>query len=321
MKAIIHERFGEDAVEFRDTAMPEAGDDQVLVRVRAASVNPIEFYDVYAPPMIRVLGGQLRRPKDPRLGADFAGTVEVVGKDVTGLAVGDDVFGTAAGSWAEHAVATATRVAKKPPSVSFEDAAALPIAALTALQAIRDAGGVQAGQKVLVNGASGGVGTYTVQLAKAWGADVTAVCSTGNVDLAKSLGADRVIDYKTDDFTLSSVRHDVMIDIAGSRSLLRSRRVLAPGAVVVLIGAKMGTSFLGPLKHLAASKLESLVSSQKAKFMMAKVESDDLALLGELMEAGRLRSIIDRRFALADAVQALRYLAEGHAKGKIVIDT
>jgi NADPH:quinone reductase-like Zn-dependent oxidoreductase len=320
LKAVIHERFGFDGIAFRDVPVPAIGDDQVLVRVRASSVNPVEWYDVSAPPFFRLSTGQLRRPKDPRLGVDFAGTVESVGPDVTGLAAGDDVFGTANGSWAEYAVASSSRVAIKAGAISFEDAAALPIAALTALQALRDLGKVHAGHKVLVNGASGGVGTYAVQIAKALGADVTAVCSTNNVQQATALGADRVIDYTKEDFTRSPVRHDVMIDIAGSRSYLRYRRILTGDAIVVLVGAKMSSSFLGPLKHIAASKLLSIGRKHTVKFFIAKVGTEDLDVLGEMMQSGRLRSVIDRRYALGDAVEALRYLGEGHARGKIVIE-
>lgn len=320
MKAVIHERFGLDGVDFRDVPVPTIGDDQVLVHVRASSVNPLEWYDVYAPPFVRLLGGQLRRPKDPRLGVDFAGVVESVGKDVTGLAPGDEIFGTASGSWAEYATATSTKVVAKPASVSFEEAAALPIAALTALQAVRDVGKVEAGQKVLVNGASGGVGTYAVQIAKAFGADITAVCSPGNVEQAKSLGADRVVDYTKEDFTQSSERYNVMLDIAGSRSYLRFRRVLADDAIVVVVGAKMSATFLGPLKHIVGTKLQSIGRGHKVKFFVAKVGADDLGQLAAMMQDGRLRSVIDQRFGLGDAIEALRYLGQGHARGKVVIE-
>jgi NADPH:quinone reductase-like Zn-dependent oxidoreductase len=320
MKAIIHQHFGIDALEFRDSELPEIGDDQVLVRVRAASVNPVEFYDVYAPPFVRLVSGQLRRPKDPRVGADVAGTVEHVGANVHDLREGDDVFGVATGSWAEFAAAPVARIARKPTSLSFEAAAALPIAALTALQAVRDVGGVQSGQRVLVNGASGGVGTYAVQIAKAWGADVTAVCSTGNVEQARSLGADRVVDYTIEDFTTSDIRHEVMLDVAGSRSFLQCRRVLTSDATVVVVGAKMSASLLGPLPHIAGMKTQSIGRRQRAKFFVAKVTTADLDVLATLVESGTLRSVIDRRFALSDAAEALRYLAQGHARGKVVID-
>ncbi len=320
VKAVIHEGFGFEGVEFTDVPVPSIGDDQVLVRVRASSVNPLEWYDVSAPPFYRLVTGQLRRPKESRLGVDFAGTVESVGKDVTGLAAGEDVFGTASGSWAEYAVAQPARVAAKPQAISFEDAAALPIAALTALQALRDVAKVQAGNKVLVNGASGGVGTYAVQIAKALGADVTAVCSTNNVEQARALGADRVIDYTKEDFTSSPVRHDAMLDIAGTRSYLRFRRVLTDDAIVAIVGAKMSSSVFGPLKHMAATKLLSVAGRPKVKFFITKVGTEDLDVLSEMMQSGRLRSIIERRYALGDAVEALRYLGEGHARGKVTIE-
>jgi len=320
MKAIVYERYGPDAVELRDVPQPAVGDDEVLVRVRASSVNPVEWYAVWAPPFVRVLSGQLRRPKDPSLGIDLAGTVEAVGRDVTGLSPGDDVFGSSGASWAEYAAAPADRLARKPESVSFEEAAAVPVAGLTALQALRDRAAVQPGQKVLVNGASGGVGTFAVQIAKALGADVTAVCSTRNVELARSLGADRVVDYTREDFTRLGVRHDVLIDIAGSRSFLSLRRVLAPRATVVLVGAKMRQSLLGPLKHFAAARLQAIGRGQQVRFFIAKVGTADLAFVAGLMESGQVRSVIDRRYELDQAVEALRYLGEGHAQGKVVLD-
>jgi NADPH:quinone reductase-like Zn-dependent oxidoreductase len=320
MKAIMRDRFGVDALEFRDTAMPEIGDDQVLVKIRASSVNPIEFYEVYAPPFMRLVGGQLRRPKGAGIGTDFAGTVETVGANVHDFVPGDDVFGTTPASWAEHGAANAIRIARKPPTLSFGDAAAMPIAALTALQAVRDVGKVEPGQRVLVNGASGGVGTYAIQLAKASGADVTAVCSTRNVEQARALGADRVVDYKSEDFTRLDIRHDVMLDIAGSRPLSACRRVLTADGLVVVVGAKMSTSMLGPLKHIAGTWVQSIGRRQKAKFFVTKVNADDLAFLAKLVGDGKLRSVIDRRFTLGEAPDAVRYLAEGHARGKVVID-
>jgi NADPH:quinone reductase-like Zn-dependent oxidoreductase len=320
MKTIVRERFGIDAVELREVPKPEIGDDQVLVRVHASSVNPVEWYGVYAPPFMRVMSGQLRRPHRSTLGADLAGTVEAVGKDVTDLRTGDDVFGTSPGSWAEYAAASAARLTRKPASVSFEEAAAVPVAGLTALQALRDHGAVEPGQKVLVNGASGGVGTYTVQIANALGADVTAVCSTRNVDQARSLGANRVVDYTREDFTRLDVRHDLVIDIAGSRSFTKLRRVMKPEGTVIVVGARMRYAVFGPLKHLAGTMVQSIGRSQKAKFFVAQIDTADLAFLGELMETGKIRSVIDRRYGLTEAVEALRYLGEGHAKGKVVID-
>ncbi len=274
MKAIVHERYGRpDLLELREIEKPAIEDDQVLVRVHASSVNPVEWYGVTGPVFARI-GNGLRKPKDTGVGADFAGRVEAVGKGVKGVQPGDEVFGTSGGSWAEYAVARPTKLAPKPANVSFEEAAAVPIAALTALQALRDKGDVQPGQKVLINGASGGVGTYAVQLAKVFGADVTAVCSTGNVEQARSLGADRVVDYTREDFTKLGVLHDLMLDIAGSRSFLAYRRVLTPEATVALIGGKMTYRGLGPLPHLAGTILKSRGRSQTVKFFVADINTD-----------------------------------------------
>jgi NADPH:quinone reductase-like Zn-dependent oxidoreductase len=300
--------------------VPPLEDEQVLVRVHASSVNPVEWYGVSGMFLIRVLGGGLRRPKDTAVGADLAGRVEAVGKDVRELRPGDEVFGTSGASWAEYAPAREARLARKPAAVSFEDAAAAPIAAITALQALRDHGHVQQGQKVLINGASGGVGTYAVQLAKVFGADVTAVCSTEKVDLARSLGADRVVDYRKVNFTRLGERFDLMLDIAGSRPFREVRRVLTPEATVVIVGAKFPSpNGLGPLSHVIRMRLAALGKSQTVTFFIAKVNSEDLGYLGELLEGGQLRSVIDRRFELGDAADALRYLGEGHARGKVII--
>ena len=319
MNAVILERYGPDAVELRNVAKPPVDHDQVLVRVHASSVNPVEWYGVYAPPFVRVLSRQLRRPKDDRLGIDLAGTVEAIGKDVTAFRPGDEVFGASDASWAEYAVAPEGKLARKPASASFEDAAGVPVAGLTALQALRDQGAVQPGQKVLINGASGGVGTYAIQIAKALGAEVTAVCSTQNVELARSLGADRVVDYMREDFTRLAQRHDLIIDIAGSRSFAKLRRVLAPRATVVVVGAKMSYSLLGPLKHMIGMVVESIGRRQKVKLFMAEVGTSDLAYMAELIESGKVRSVIDRRYPMTEAVEALRYLGEGHARGKIIL--
>ena len=229
MRAILHERYGRpDVLELRDVDKPTIGDEQVLVRVHASSVNPVEWYGVSGPYFARI-GNGMRRPKDQTVGADLAGTVEAVGRNVQGLEPGDEVFGVSGASWAEYTLAREDRLAKKPSNLSFEEAAAVPVAAVTALQALRDKGQVQPGQKVLVNGASGGVGTFAVQLAKTFGADVTAVCSTGNVEQARSLGADRVVDYTKEDFTKLGVQHDLMLDIAGSRSFLGLQKGADPG--------------------------------------------------------------------------------------------
>jgi NADPH:quinone reductase-like Zn-dependent oxidoreductase len=319
MKAIVHERYGRpDVLELRDVDKPVIEDHQVLVRVHATSVNPVEWYGVTGPLFARV-GNGLRRPKTTSVGADLAGRVEAVGRDVKDFRPGDEVFGTGSGAWAEYAATRETRLAPKPANVSFEEAAAVPIAALTALQGLRDKGGVQPGQKVLINGASGGVGTFAVQLAKWLGADVTAVCSTRNVEQARSLGADRAVDYKQEDFTKRGERHELMLDIAGSRSFFAYRRVLTPEATIVQVGGPMTYRGLGPLPHVAGTILKAKGRSQSVKFFVAKIEKKDLGLLADLLEAGTLKSIIDRRYELSRASDALAYLGEGHARGKVVI--
>jgi NADPH:quinone reductase-like Zn-dependent oxidoreductase len=319
MKAILHQRYGRpDVLELRDVDKPAIGDDQVLVRVHASSVNPVEWYGVSGPYFAR-LGNGMRKPKDETVGADLAGTVEAVGRNVTSLRPGDDVFGVSGGSWAEYTIAREDRLAKKPSNLSFEEAAAVPVAAVTALQALRDKAQVKPGQKVLVNGASGGVGTFAVQLAKLFGAEVTAVCSSGNVEQARLLGADRVVDYTKEDFTTLGVEHDVMLDIAGSRSFLDFRKVLTPEATVGLIGGRMTYRGLGPLPHLAGTFLKSRFRSQTVVFFVAKVTTEELTYLAELLQAGTLKSVIDRKYELSEAPLALAYLGEGHAKAKVVI--
>jgi len=270
-------------------------------------------------PYFARMGQGLRDPKSTLVGGDLAGRVEAIGKDVTAFQPGDEVFGTGSGAWAEYAVAGEEKLAPKPAGASFEEAAAVPVAGLTALQALRDKGEVQPGQKVLINGASGGVGTFAVQIAKAFGAEVTAVCSSGNVELAQALGADRVVDYTQEDFTRLEERHDLMLDIAGSRSFLACRRVLTPEATVVLIGGPMTYRGLGPLPHLGGTMLKSRGRSQTVKFFVAKINTEDLVVMKELLEAGKVRSVIDRAYPLSEAPEALSYLGEGHAKGKIVI--
>jgi NADPH:quinone reductase-like Zn-dependent oxidoreductase len=320
MRAIVHHAYGYDGLELRDDVdKPAIGDGQLLVRVHASSVNPVEWYGALGPLFVRVLGGGLRGPRDPTIGADLAGTVEAVAEGVNELSPGDEVFGTSGGSWAEYAVAHATKLARRPASVSFEEAATAPVAGLTALQAVRDHGHVQPGQQVLINGASGGVGTFAVQLAKHFGAEVTAVCATSKVEQTHELGADRVVDYTQEDFTRRPERYDVMLDIAGSRPFRELRRVLTPEATVVVIGAPTTAKGLGPLKHIAATRLAAIGRSQTVKFFMAKIEHDDLALLAELMAEGKVKPVIDRRYPLSEAADALRYLGERHARGKIVL--
>ena len=319
MRAIVGERYGRpEVLEFRDVQPPEPADDQVLVRVHASSVNPADWYAVTGFLPAR-MGTGLRRPKTAAAGGDVAGRVEAVGAAVTMIRPGDEVFGTGIGSWAELACAREIRLAPKPPGISFAEAAAVPVAGCTALQALRDHGRLEAGQKVLVNGASGGVGTYAVQLAKSFGAQVTAVCSTRNVEQARSLGADRVVDYTREDFTRIGERHDLLLDIAGSRPLGALRRVLTPDGTVVVIGGPMTYRGLGPLVHLGATLATSKLRRGTVRFFVAKIERDDLAYLGSLLEAGTIRSVIDRTYPLAQVPDALSYLGEGHARGKIVV--
>jgi NADPH:quinone reductase-like Zn-dependent oxidoreductase len=319
MKAIAHVKYGRPhLLRLHDVEVPGPGEDEVLLRVRASSVNPVEWYGVTGFLPARI-GGGFRRPKSRAVGADVAGVVEAVGAGIESLRPGDDVFGTSGYSWAEYATARPERLARKPANVSFEEAAALPVAGITALQGLRDHGRVQAGQRVLVNGASGGVGTFAVQLAKAFGAEVTAVCSTAKVDLVRSLGADRVVDYTRKDFTAVGERHDLMLDIAGSRSFTACRRALTPDATVVVIGGPMTYRGLGPLPHIAGTMLKAKRRSQQVKFFVAKVNTDDLTYLAELLEARRIKAVIDRTYPLAQAADALAYLGEGHARAKVVL--
>jgi NADPH:quinone reductase-like Zn-dependent oxidoreductase len=320
MKAILSEEFGLDALELREIDTPAIEDHQVLVRVRASSVNPTEWYRITGPYFARMFGSGIRRPKNPAIGSDLAGTVEVVGKDVTEFQPGDEVFGTTLGAWAEYAPAREVRLVPTPANVSFEEAAAVPIAATTALQALRDHGGVQPGHKVLINGASGGVGTFAVQIAKSLGAEVTAVCSTRNVDLARSLGADQVVDYANEDFTRGGERFDLVIDIAGSRPFRELQGVSTPDATIVVVGAKFPSNKgLGPLSHVMRMRLGALGRSQTVKFFVAEINKDDLGVLADLLAAWQMKPVIDRRFELSETREALRYLGEGHARGKIVL--
>lgn len=319
-RTIVHDRYGSaDVLELRDYVFEAPTADQVHIRVRATSVNPAQWYGISGPWFARMASGW-RRPKDPRVNSDVAGEVVAVGGDVTQFAVGAAVFGTGTGAWGELAVASAQRIGRKPAGLSYTDAAALPIAALTALQALRDTAKVQPGQKVLINGASGGVGPFAVQLAKWLGADVTAVCSTQNVELAHSLGADRVVDYRKDDFCALGIEHDVVLDIAGSRRFRELRRVLTRDGLVVVIGAKMSARGLGPIGHIAGTKLGALGRSQRASFMIAKIVTADLELVGNLVADGTVRVVIDRSYEGLEAIpDALRQLEAGHARGKIVI--
>jgi NADPH:quinone reductase-like Zn-dependent oxidoreductase len=319
MKAIVMDRYGPpEVLTLQDVERPELTDDGVLVRVRASSVNRADWYALTGTPWIArpMMGGI--RPKSRLVGSDFAGIVEAVGKDVTDLEPGDEVFGGKHGSLAEY-VCAGPGIGRKPANLTFEEAAAVPLAALTALQGLRDKGNVQPGQKVLINGASGGVGTFAVQIAKALGAEVTAVCSTRNVDTVGSLGADRVIDYTREDFTRTGERHDVLLDISGGRSWSDCKRVLAPHATLVIVGGPMGSRLLGPLGHIARMRLGALRGSRSSVFFVANFNRADLAVLRELVEAGKVRPFVERRYELRETADALRYMGEGHARGKLVI--
>ncbi|MGH3137188.1 MAG: NAD(P)-dependent alcohol dehydrogenase [Gaiellaceae bacterium] len=322
MRAAVRHRFGpaEAVVELEEIEKATPSDDELLVRVRAASVNPADWYSVTGRPWVGRVQMGLRRPKGERLGVDFAGTVEEVGKDVTEFRPGDEVFGGRDGAFAEYVCVREERaVVPKPSNVTFEEAAAVPIAALTALQGLRDKGQIQAGQKVLINGASGGVGTFAVQIAKALGAEVTGVCSTPNVEIARSLGADHVVDYTREDFTRSDQRYDLLLDIAGSRSWSEYKRVLNTQATLVIVGAPKRTRLLGPLSHVVTVRLASVGGSRKVVFFIAKFNKADMVVLRDLLESGKVTSVIDRRYELSDVVDALRYMGEGHAQGKIVL--
>jgi NADPH:quinone reductase-like Zn-dependent oxidoreductase len=319
MKAIVRDRYGPpEVVELREVDKPVPADDEVLVRVRAASLNALDWYTLTGTPWIARPMTGLRGPKDNRLGVDYAGKDEAVGKDVTEFRPDDEVFGGKDGALAEyHCIRAEKGVLAKPANLTFEQAATVPVAALTALQGLRDKGGVRPGHKVLINGASGGVGTFAVQIAKALGAEVTAVCSTGNVETARSLGADHVVDYTNEDFTRSGRRYDVLLDVAGSRSWSAYKRVLEPEGKVVIVGGPK-SRLLGPLGHIAQVLLASRLSKQKAVFFVAKLEKADLAVLRDLLQAD-VTPVIDRQYELRETAEALRYLGKGHAKSKIVI--
>ena len=319
MKAVVQDRFGTpEVLELREIDQPEAGDDEVLVRVRAASVNPADWYAMTGSPYVARPQMGLRTPKT-RLGIDFAGVVEAVGGKVTRLRPGDEAFGAGTGSLAEYVAVPEDALVLKPANVSFEQAASVGVAGLTALQGLRDKGRIQPGQQVLINGASGGVGTFAVQLAKAFGAEVTGVCSTRNVDMAHSLGADQVVDYTREDFTRTDRRYDLLLDVAGSRSWSACRRILTPQGTLVLVGAPKGNRLLGPLGHILQVRLASLRASQKMTFFVSKASTQDLMALRELLEAGTVTPVVERTYALTEAADAFRYLGEGHAQGKLVV--
>lgn len=317
MKAILHRKYGPpDVLELGEIDKPVPEDDEVLVHVRAVSLNRADWYGLTGTPLVARPMTGLRAPKGHLFGADFSGTVEAVGAGVTDLKPGDEVFGGKHGSFAEY-VATAVAV-PKPANLTFEEAAAVPIAGLTALQGLRDHGQLRAGEQVLVMGASGGVGTFAVQIAKALGGEVTAVCSTNKVEQARSLGADHVVDYTREDFTRGDRRYDLVLDVSGGTSWRALKRVLKPKARVVIVGGPL-SRWLGPLTHMAAMKLGALRSGRLAPFFICKFKREDLEALRELIEAGKVRPVVQQRFELSELPDALRMLGEGHAQGKLVV--
>ena len=320
MKAIVHHKYGSpDVLELEDIDQPVAADDEVLVHVHAASLNILDWYGISGLAIGRI-GGGLRRPKDPRVGVDFAGVVEEVGANVKLFKPGHEVYGGKSGSFAEYVTIGEQRgIAPKPPSIPFEQAATVPVAGLTALQGLRDKGQIQPGQKVLINGASGGVGTFAVQIAKAFGAEVTAVCHTRHVDAIRSLGADYIIDYAREDFTRSGQRYDLMLDVSGGRSWWECRRVLKPNATLVLIGGPKTNRLIGPLAHIIRIRVAALRASQKVIFFIANLNREDLLFMNELLESGKVIPFIDQQYLLSELPAAMRHFAEGHPHGKIVI--
>jgi NADPH:quinone reductase-like Zn-dependent oxidoreductase len=321
MKAAIYNRYGpHEVVQITEVERPDPKDNEVLIKVRAASVNPLDWHFMRGEPyLVRPMAG-LRKPQDERLGVDVAGQVEAVGRSVTLFKPGDDVFGSCRGAFAEYACASESTLVTKPNNVTFEQAASIPIAAFTALQGLRDKGHIQPGQKVLINGAAGGVGTFAVQIAKSFGADVTGVCSTRNVDMVRSIGADRVIDYTHEDFTKNGQRYDLLLDMIGNHSLSACRRALNPKGNYVPAGGSAGRWMIGPLaRSIATLVLSWFVSQKLIAFFLAKSSKEDLTILSKLVESGKVTPVIDRCYTLSEVPEAIRYLEQGHARGKVVI--
>jgi NADPH:quinone reductase-like Zn-dependent oxidoreductase len=322
MKAIVYRCYGGPAVlQLESTPRPSPADDEVLVRIHAAAVNPLDWHYMRGTPYLMRLSSGIGAPKDNRMGVDFSGTVEAVGAQVTRFKPGDAVFGGGSGAFAEYLTIREDRtLAHKPDNISFEEAASVPIAAITALQALSDHGQLKPGQRVLINGASGGVGTFAVQIAKALGAEVTGVCSTRNVDMVRSLGADHVFDYTQEDYTSSGQLYDLIIDNVGNHSLLSNRRVLKPGGSLVFVGGSFG-DWLGVLKTPLQAMILSQLVDEKFFILMAQLRGEDLSTLADLMQAGKIKPVLDRSYKLSEVPAAIRYSEEGHARGKIIIQT
>jgi NADPH:quinone reductase-like Zn-dependent oxidoreductase len=318
MKAAVFKSYGPpDVLQLEEVEKPAPKDDEVLVKVRATSVNPAEWYAMSGMFLAR-FGNGIFKPKDTRLGVDFSGIVEAVGKDVSQFKPGDEVYGARSGASAEY-VCVKNHIYPKPANITFEQAGSVGVAAMTALQGLRDHGGLQAGQSVLINGASGGVGTFAVQIAKALGAEVAAVCSSGNVELIRSLGADHVIDYTKEDFTRNGKRYDLFLDIAGGRSWRECKRVLKAKSTFVIVGAPKGNWVLGPLAHIIKLRVGALGASQKIIFFVAKFIREDFLLMNELFESGQVKPVVEKAYPFEKISEAMRHLGTGHAKGKIVV--
>jgi len=319
MKAIVYTKYGPpDVLQLKEVEKPTPKEDEVLIKVRAASVNPLEWHFMRGKPLfMRLMGAGLLKPKNKILGVDIAGRVEAVGRNVKQIQPGDDVFGGTnyGGGFAEYVCVSENRLTLKPANITLEEAAAVPIAAISALQGLRDKGKIQPGQKVLINGASGGVGTFSVQIAKSFGAEVTGVCSTRNLDMVRSIGADQVIDYTQEDFTQNGRSYDLIIDAVGNRSIFDYKRALSPNGICVIIGFSAALM----LQYLLFGPWMSMTGSKKFSVLSAKITNKDLVLLKELFESGKVATVIDRRYPLSEVAEAIRYLEEGHAQGKVVI--
>jgi NADPH:quinone reductase-like Zn-dependent oxidoreductase len=322
MKAIVYTQYGSpDVLQLKEVEKPTPGDNEVLIEVQASSLNAAESHlrsaDIF---LVRLMGGGLRKPQDQRLGGDVAGRVEAVGRNVTQFQPGDEVFGCGVGAFAEYACARENAVVLKPATVTFEAAAAVPIAALTALQGLRDHGQLQPGQKVLIQGASGGVGTYAVQIARSFGAEVTAVCGTRNLDLLRALGADHVIDYTREDFTRNEQRYDLILAVNGYHPIWAYRRALSPTGIFILVGASSTHLFSAMLQAMLLGPRMSKTDGQKMSFMgMAKINQKDLIFVRELLEARKIVPVIDDCYPLSETAEAFRYFEDVHPRGKVVI--
>ena len=323
MKAIVYCEYGSpDVLKYEEIEKPTPADDEILVKVRAAAVNPLDWHYIRGTPYILRLEAGLRKPKELRLGVDYAGTIESVGKSVTRFKPGDEVFGGRTGAFAEYVVGRADRaVVLKPANIAFEQAATVPIAAITALQALRDKGKLQPGQKVLINGASGGVGTFAVQIARALGAEVTGVTSTKNLDMVRSIGADYVVDYTQEDFTKGTKQYDLILDCVGNLALLDTRRAMKPDGILVQIGGGGPDegNWIGPLAGPIKGLVLSLFVNQEFVPILAQLNPEDLKILADFMQAGKITPVIDRKYPMSETAEAIRYLEKGHAKGKVVI--